>query len=64
MVEMGLKMTNEPRTDETKVEMCGCGKNPATKELHSCPYQADVNNDDRECCKCCSDCAYECAMCI
>ena len=38
-----------------------CGKNNGTDELHSCPYNADINNDDSPCCNCCSDCCHECA---
>lgn len=40
-----------------------CKKNQATA-LHSCPYQADVNNDDATRCNCCQDCEYECLMSI
>ena len=37
-----------------------CKKNPA-EPIHACPYNADINNDDSEICKCCSDCCQECA---
>ena len=30
---------------------------------HSCPYQADINdNGDEDYCNCCSDCTTDCAM--
>lgn len=37
---------------------CGC----AGATVRNCPYQGDVNNDDKQRCKCCDSCAYECAM--
>jgi hypothetical protein len=39
-----------------------CQENEAMSELHSCPYNSDVNNDDSAYCNCCQDCSYECAM--
>ena len=39
-----------------------CENLTGTSELHSCPYQADINNDDSEHCNCCNDCSHECAM--
>lgn len=39
-----------------------CHKNPASNEVHSCPYNEDVNNDHEPCCTCCDDCMHECAM--
>lgn len=50
----------EDKVKET--EMCKCGENEATKELHPCHYNADVNNDDTPICTCCHECQYECAM--
>jgi hypothetical protein len=48
---------------------CGETRGPAgrctnlkTLELHSCPFNADINNDPEPHCQCCSDCAHECAM--
>lgn len=40
-----------------------CGKCGAPSEgPHSCPYEADINdNDDPECCTCCDACTQECA---
>jgi hypothetical protein len=38
-----------------------CG-NPKTLELHACPFDADINNDSTPKCRCCSECAHECAM--
>ena len=53
----------EKDLESKPTELCPkCKSNPAT-EPHSCPYQADVNNDpDPECCTCCSACEHECAM--
>jgi hypothetical protein len=42
-------------------DKCKCGQ-PGTPELHSCPYQSDINDDDTEGCNCCPDCCHECAM--
>jgi hypothetical protein len=42
-------------------EMCGCGKNPKTETLHSCPYDEDVTNDSMPSCFCCDDCQKVCA---
>lgn len=37
--------------------------NPPSAKRHSCPYQADVNNDDDpKHCRCCENCTHECAM--
>lgn len=55
--------SNEGNTVLADVAKCqSCGKNNGTDELHSCPYNADINNDDSPCCNCCSDCCHECAM--
>ena len=43
-------------------ECQSCHKNNGTKELHSCPYASDINNDDKEACNCCDECAHECLM--
>ncbi len=48
-----------PLFKEKKCERCE--KNAATSP-HSCPYQADVNEDSETLCTCCEDCEYECAM--
>jgi len=46
---------NAPVTDP-----CRCGVRPAA-ELHSCPFQSEINdNDDPEYCACCEDCTQEC----
>jgi hypothetical protein len=31
-------------------------------DLHSCPFQEDVNNDPNYECSCCPECEYQCAM--
>ena len=51
----------EQKPVESDDDKCRCGKE-ATKELHSCPYNADVNNDDTPCCTCCDECVHECSM--
>ena len=38
----------------------GC-KNPPSGEIHPCPYNSDVNNDDSDVCFCCEACQQECA---
>jgi hypothetical protein len=46
----------EREKEEGKVCTCDRGY-----ELHSCPYQADINNDDTPCCNCCPYCEDQCA---
>lgn len=41
-------------------EMCKCGKNPETEEIHSCPYNKDIYDDDSDYCFCCDTCMQEC----
>lgn len=48
--------------DERDMKKCQKCKKPVDGELHSCPFQADVHNDNTPCCNCCDDCAHECAM--
>lgn len=43
----------EPLTSE-----CGC----EGAVVRNCPYAGDVRNDDEQRCKCCDDCAHQCAM--
>lgn len=43
-------------------ELCqSCGKNPA-EELHTCPYQEDINDDHETLCNCCDECRHNCLM--
>jgi hypothetical protein len=49
---------NEPSA-ETKCDKC---KDAPAEPLHSCPYQADVHNNDEFQCDCCASCTHECAM--
>jgi hypothetical protein len=42
------------------MEMCKCGRNPAS-EPHTCPYAADVHDDEETLCNCCDECTQECA---
>lgn len=45
-----------------KKSLCSnCGVNEA-KELHTCPYKEDINDDSESLCDCCSDCLHECSM--
>lgn len=41
---------------------CPKCQKPTSKELHSCPYQCDINDDCTDHCNCCEDCTHECAM--
>lgn len=50
--------TDKPRKCQGRYDC----KNEATKEIHECPYQADVNNDPSDHCYCCEACQHECAM--
>ena len=38
-----------------------CSKE-GTNNLHSCPYDEDINGDYEDKCNCCEDCQHECAM--
>lgn len=38
-----------------------CGKHPA-EELHSCPFQEEINDNSEAGCNCCADCVHECCM--
>ena len=42
-----------------KIEMCECGKNPAT-EPHTCPYAEEINGDYETLCTCCEECQQNC----
>ena len=44
------------------VKCQSCGKNEGTNDLHSCPYNSDINNNDTPCCNCCKECCHQCAM--
>lgn len=37
-----------------------CGHDDAV--VRNCPYQSDVNNNSEQRCRCCHECARECAM--
>jgi len=49
------------KKEEKVKDRCKCGAF-ATEEIHSCPYNEDINNDDSDCCYCCEGCQHECAM--
>lgn len=50
---------SDPIVDLSKCQGCGATVEPV---LHSCPYQAEINDDDSDVCNCCENCAYECAL--
>ena len=53
----------EQPEEATKVSECqNCKKKPGTDELHSCPYQEEINNNFKAECNCCEFCQNECAM--
>lgn len=37
-----------------------CEHNPEPTELHSCPFQEEINNDKEFQCGCCKACTLEC----
>ena len=45
-------------TDEPKCQ--SCGKNKALKP-HTCPFEEEINHDDKTMCNCCTDCQEVCA---
>jgi len=49
---------NEPKTTGIK---CRCGKLTATQELHTCPYQVDIEENKEKYCNCCADCEDNCS---
>lgn len=45
-----------------KKDKCGrCEKNQS-RELHTCPYQIEINDNDKFECDCCEDCTSDCAL--
>ena len=49
-------LTKEPKFDTP------CNHEGRTKEMHSCPFTEEIDNDDEPCCNCCENCEYECMM--
>jgi hypothetical protein len=43
---------------ENQCERC---ENEA-EELHTCPFQEDINDDSETLCNCCAACQHECCM--
>ena len=37
-----------------------CGN--SAEELHPCPYQAELYDNNEDTCNCCDECSYQCAM--
>lgn len=44
--------------DELEVNKCKCGEEG--ENLHTCPYQEDINNDNEYMCNCCDYCTQQC----
>lgn len=40
---------------------CSNCKTNAAEESHSCPYKAEINDDEKTKCDCCADCRQDCA---
>ena len=59
-----VKRKNErkQKRKEKRNTSCKCGHNAKTPYLHSCPFAEDMHGDYTKQCRCCSDCAYQCAM--
>ena len=54
--------SNDAKPVLAEVAKCqSCNKNNG-KELHTCPFKEDINNDYDSLCNCCSECRYECCM--
>jgi len=55
--------TEDRNMDEDTEDKCpsnfNCGN--AAKELHTCPYAEEINDDSEALCICCDDCTQECA---
>ena len=45
---------------DIKNNNCKCGN--LAKEMHTCPFRSDVNNDNEFLCNCCKECKYQSAM--
>jgi len=44
--------------DDGACQKCGAGG----CEIHSCPYESELNGDDGDHCNCCADCEMQCAL--
>lgn len=56
----------EPKRIEITCKGAICRNLPRDKRnlaapMHTCPYQVDVNDNDKFMCDCCDDCTTECA---
>ena len=50
-----------PTDDEPEVAAkCGNCERNASEELHTCPYQEDINGDYTTMCNCCVGCQNDC----
>lgn len=55
-------MDNKEKFIATLKGLCDrCKKNPASGPEHTCPYVAELY-DEQEYCNCCDDCDHECCM--
>lgn len=53
---------HKEETTPQDLKKCPHCNNPASSELHTCPYKEDVNNGSISECYCCEKCTHECAM--
>jgi len=42
--------------------MKDCSECIANVEIHFCPFQSDINNNDEDYCHCCDECTERCAQ--
>lgn len=50
------------KTNSFDINKCqNCQINNAA-EYHTCPYEEEINGDDKTECNCCTDCEHECCM--
>jgi hypothetical protein len=50
-----------PDDKEEKISICQkCGEDTDSSELHSCPYQSEINDNEAAICNCCDKCRQEC----
>lgn len=39
---------------------CKCGQEG--RDMHTCPFKDEIENDKESLCNCCENCTYDCAM--
>lgn len=45
--------------EESKCQQCNINEG---KELHTCPFESEINDNEEIKCNCCDDCTTDCAM--